>query len=191
MRKLRSLWVVAVFWWGAASALAAVQNLNPNATISIIGTDAVLLTTPAQVFHEGFTVRLVNPQGQPMPGLVVEFFVNQVFVITGSPPPPPLGTYGRFPGGRVSVTTDADGIARSGPFIGGTLQGSYRVAATLSVALEPANAILVSPPGPRAFWEVVQRFEVVPVPLDSPASLLALAVLILLVAWGHAKRRPA
>lgn len=117
---------VAIFLAGAIGiAKAEVYNPNPNGRIEILGADGVFLTSPSQVSTEGFAVRLTDPLGNPLVGIEVEFIAPALVLPPVMPPdyvPPDTRLWGRFPTGvSVSVLTDAQGIARSGPFTGGTI----------------------------------------------------------------------
>ena len=175
---------VAIFLAGAIGiAKAEVYNPNPNGRIEILGADGVFLTSPSQVSTEGFAVRLTDPLGNPLVGIEVEFIAPALVLPPVMPPdyvPPDTRLWGRFPTGvSVSVLTDAQGIARSGPFTGGTIPGTYTVDAVVFVTFHPQNlAVFVAPPGPRAVFAVNQNFSSTPIPSLSPLMLAALATLV-------------
>lgn len=168
--------LLIVFWAPVATwASAEVRNPNPNAVLSIVGNPNpwILFRTPGQVLEEGFAIKLVSPSGEPLRGLEVDFTVNhpvQTLQPPGTPPSPPAALYGQFAGphGWALAYTDDEGIARSGPFKGGNLSGSYSVSVSVLVNFYPANRILVSPPGPGAWFRVTQV-------LDAPQAIIDLS----------------
>src|SRR5258706_14367473 len=97
MRYPNIICAVALSSFAASPALADVTNPNPHAVISIVGADRVSLREPAQRLEQGFAIKLVDPQGQTMAGLKVDFVVDrpvEVLPPPGAPPLPPAATYG-------------------------------------------------------------------------------------------------
>jgi hypothetical protein len=179
----------------ATGAFARVVNGNPNCIISTVGADTIFVSSPGQVLPDGFAVRLTNPQGSPLQGLKVEFFVDAQLSLPlpppGTPPLPPAEMYGHFDESYIMATTDAQGIARSGPFTAGTVSGTYEVAAPVFIFSDPENhAVCQTVPGPLAFFEITQGFgSAAGLRATSPRFLFALVLLIALVAVAHAYRR--
>jgi hypothetical protein len=191
--KYRDLICVVVSMVAATCAFASVSNRNPYCVIATVGADSAYFSSPAEIFTDGCVVRLPNPQGKPLQGLKVEFFVNHPIGFPepppGSPPLPPLETYGHFEANYIVATTDAQGIARSGPFTAGSLNGSYEVAAFVWISFYPENfALCKTVPGPGAFFQITQVFGAASIPSSSLGSLFALALLITLMASAPMRR---
>ena len=161
MKLAYRICAIALIGLGALPATAQVPPPGRSCLRSTIGTDSITLRGPAQTHAEGFAVRLTDLQGNPLPGVEVWFFVNQV-VSVGLPPPgaPPLPapeTYGHFAGAQLISNTDAQGIARSAAFTGGTISGSYESAAYVWVSGGTTGSHPCgSAPGPVAFFQVRQ-----------------------------------
>ncbi len=173
MIYLRFTFLIVFCTLTTSGAAAEVWNPNPNVTLSVVGNpnNWILFRTPGQVLEEGFAIKLVSPSGQPLRGLEVEFLVSRPLQIGGLPQViPPDALYGRFaaPNGWVRAYTDEEGIARSGPFISGTLSGSYRVHVGVYVSFYPANQVLGEPPGPSASFQITQV-------LDAPLAIIDLS----------------
>lgn len=143
------------------SSLATVSNPNPNLTMTILGNDNFTLGQ-AGGKALGFAVRLTNPQGAPIPGLVVEFLVDKQLCTPLQPCNlPPASLYGLFANSRdfIQVVTDSNGIATTGIFVGGTSPGKYRIA-TLILCLNGGGNCdaLKGQSGPVAFFGITQSF---------------------------------
>ncbi len=193
MKYRELICAAAIAMFAATGASARVVNRNPNCTIAIVGADTAFVSSPGQVLPDGFAVRLTNPQGIPLQGLKVQFFVDAQLSFGESPPPnpplPPVEMYGHFAEGHIVATTDAQGIARSGPFTAGTISGTYEVAAPVYTGFFPENgAVCGTVSGPLAFFEISQGFGSAALPATSFTSLFALALLIAFVALAHAYR---
>ena len=112
-------------------ALALVLNNNPNLTIAIVNEENITLRLSGTT-QAGMAVRFTDSKGLPIAGLTVDFIVS----IPLCPPIqtcsfPPRSVYGLFDNGSQTVLaeTDANGVARSGAYTGGTSLGSYYVQA--------------------------------------------------------------
>lgn len=145
------------------NGLATVSNPNPNLTMLIVGNDNFTIGQSGGTLP-GFVVRVTDSLGAPIPGLVVEFFADRQLCAPLQPcnlPPPTL--YGHF-AGRESyqsqyVGTDANGIASSGDYIGGTTPGTYRIAALILCLNGGGNcAALKGQSGPIASFGMSQSF---------------------------------
>jgi hypothetical protein len=161
MKLSRFVFAVAFIGLSAMPAQARVDQRNAECLMSIVGTDSVDLSMPAQVHEPGFAVQMKDVQGLPLSGMEVWFFVNAPLQIgpgaPGTPPLPPAETYGRLGEDNFKAFTDQEGIARSGSFTGGTLSGSYDVAAYVWVSGVAANtAACGSSPGPIGYFRVNQ-----------------------------------
>ena len=143
----------------APDAFATVLNRNPNLTISIVDDENITLRTSATL-QRGMAVRVTDPMGLPIVGLSVNFFNNTQFCAPIQPCRIPAPTvYGRFSDGSsaVLVETDANGVARSGSYIGGTSVGSYEVAAWVWSANSQRNRdVLKGGATPTAYFAVTQ-----------------------------------
>jgi hypothetical protein len=187
-RPLVAFYLIAAACTMADAAKAQVATADATVRLTVVGDDTISLGHPAQRVEEGFSVRAANAAGQPVPGLVVDFFVDHLIAIEpapiGAPPLPPGESYGRFdaPNGWMSATTDANGIARSAPFIGGAIRGEYHVAAYAGSSHPENNGLTV--PGPFAFINILQPFGTF-APTELPAlsigTLAALCGILLLV----------
>src|SRR5262249_6079592 len=127
-------------------------------------------------------------------GLKVEFFVDKPISFPepppNAPPLPPEETYGHFDTPFVLATTDAQGIARSGPFTAGTVSGTYDVAAPVFISFYAENlATCRTVPALQPFLQVAQAVDPAPVPAWSPASLLVLSLAIASLASVLARGR--
>lgn len=123
----------ARWWWlclflscGAAHAQTLVPNMEAvNGSTRTLWTDSVA--------EPPFAVTVTNAQGQPIPGVRVEFFVDRCL---DSLPPlgggcPPAALYGRFntSNGSPAAVSDATGLATSALFVAGSIPGQYGVVA--------------------------------------------------------------
>ena len=140
-------------------SLATVINPNPNLTMSIVGDEDFTLK-PSGARLPGFAVRVTDPAGMPIPGLVVEFLVDTPLCAPLQPCNlPPASLYGLFANGRnfIQVGTDANGIARTGDYFGGTSSGTYRVAALILCLNGGGNCnALKGQSGPIGFFAITQ-----------------------------------
>ncbi|WP_129831815.1 Ig-like domain-containing protein [Pseudolysobacter antarcticus] len=169
-------------------ACADVRNPNPNLTISIIGSDSFNVSAPGVEIPAIFSVRVVDPQGNPIPGLTVEFFTNYSICFAGDPRCvlPPQAMYGHFSDNQSgeSVLTDQNGVASAGhTYIGGSVAGTYTVVGGIYYSASAYNAeIMKTGSDPTAFFSINQ-FAAAPI-ASIPASgtfgllLLALAILV-------------
>ncbi len=162
---------------------ARVVQGTAECLMSISGTDSIHLSMPAQFHEPGFAVQMKDLQGNPLSGLEVWFYVDQPLqglVPPGTPPLPPAETYGRITSGEFRAFTDQQGIARSGPFTGGTLSGAYDVVAFVRVSgLAPNDAACRTSPGPMGYFRVNQRFRVSVGAANAIPTLSSLASLLL------------
>lgn len=123
-----------VFCMGAqAVTTASISVVGPNTFEALPGT---VLSTP-------FAVRVVDAQGVPLSGLIVDFFANTCLPAPLQPYSCPAETqysayYGTF-GGGASVATGIDGVATAPIFTAGSLVGSYDVVAGVYRSLHPEN----------------------------------------------------
>ena len=198
MRKSLCRLVFACWLLLPASAFAEVIRQNPNALMSIEGTDTFSIRQD-EVLAQLFAVRIVDPQGQPIAGLTVDFYPDYIFCFSSMPgcyiPP-----YGQFIDGTSlnAVLTDANGVARAIRFRAGTGPGAYAMLAQVLPSESARNAqVLQAGPSPAATFHIVQLGPVavstVPALGLTSALLLAagvmLVALILLPGAGEASRR--
>ena len=175
------------------STFAEVANPNPNLIISITSGDSFEVAGPRQEISGHFAVRLIDPQGNPIPDLTVAFFTNKEGCFSTDPhcmlPPPEM--YGHFTSSLENVLTDANGVARAGTYIGGTVPGRYEVVALVLDTASARNADVLKNDGtPRAFFKINQ-FASAPVtslPASGVFTLLLLAIVIMLVSFRCTKR---
>lgn len=188
MRKKIGLLVLIVLL-APLGAHVEVVSQNPNAIISIVGPDAFSIGKPGEALREPFVVRIVDPQGQPIEGLTVDFFANASACLPLLPgcvnPPPEM--YGDFPEGvnGESILTDANGYAVSGIFHGGTVAGTYDVAAHAFLTSSARNwEVLKTFPTPDAMFSITQfgPTAAAPVPAGSAMSAWMLAAAVVLAA---------
>lgn len=176
------------------SAQAGVVQNGSECVMSLVGPDAIHLSIPSQIHEAGFSVQMKDMQGNPLSGLEVWFFVDQPvhggLIPPGTPPLPPQETYGNFPGGGLGVHTDAQGVARSGAFTGGTISGRYDVAAYVWVSGQTANgAACKSSPGPVGYFRVNQQIGGSnAIPTLSGFAPWLLGLILLGVGWFSARR---
>ena len=140
-------------------AFATVFNRNPNLTIAIVDDENFTLR-PSGTTQAGMAVRLTDSKGLPVAGLTVDFNVS----IPLCPPILscnflPRSVYGLFDNGLqyVLAVTDANGVARSGAYTGGTSLGSYQIEAWLFVLRSQKNRdALGGEISPYAYFTVTQ-----------------------------------
>ena len=143
----------------APDALAIVLNRNPNLTIAIVDDENFTLR-PSGTTQAGMAVRLTDSKGLPIAGLTIDFNVS----IPLCPPIqscnfPPHSVYGLFGNGLqyVLAETDANGVARSGAYTGGTSLGSYQISAwVFSLRSQINRAALGGETSPFAYFTVTQ-----------------------------------
>ena len=125
-----------------APRLPAQTASNPSGALSVVG-DGKVHVAPEAVVDSVFTVRLVDPNGAPIPGVIVEFGVSGG--CTDRCPPPEV--YGHFTDGLLEhpdrVATDADGRATAHAFTGGAVAGLYVVEACAVGLMTGAAALCV------------------------------------------------
>lgn len=114
---------------------------NSYLTLSIFGSDRIQIA-PGETARDVFPVRVVDTNGAPLPGVVVEYTVDGAcdgLPLQPDPCPPPQ-VYGHFPPVDVGyrVVVDADGRATADEFFAGTVAGVYSVRAC---ALNAENGI--------------------------------------------------
>jgi hypothetical protein len=147
----------------AASALAGgiVDNPNPHVKMAVIGQDSFILDTPSEQIP-GFSVRLTDAWGRPLPGLTVSIFTNYYFCFNEDPTctNPPVELFGTFAGvgSDEQLVTDADGTVKTGPYQGGTMPGVYNVHAGVYSLDEKNAAALHGLRGPGAEFDIQQTF---------------------------------
>jgi hypothetical protein len=147
---------------GLALADSGGDDSNPYVKMTFLSPDTYVLNTPSEQIP-GFSVRLTNAQGQPLPGLTVSIFTDVYFCMNEAPyctnPSPDL--FGAF----VSSTdgqyvTDADGTVTTPEYRGGTVPGNYDVyAGVFSLMSEKNAAALHNTMGPGAKFDIRQTFE--------------------------------
>ena len=158
---------VALLVLGAAACTTSFAQIrsNPNATLSIIDGPAVRLA-PGATANPLFHVRLVDAQGAPMPGLVVQFvpdgcgtFGGQLNICA------PGDLYGQFADQTAAshVVTDANGVAAAPAFVGGGAAAVYLVAGCVFVNDYPQNAVIGS--------SLCLDLEVDQIALDAPIPI--------------------
>ena len=129
-------------------AARAAQTSNDSGTITTLGTDTFVLGAPSSPLPETFSVRVVDPGGNPVQGLTVEFFPDIEVCIEMDPhcSAPERVVYGHFAdyAAELFAVTDADGVARTNvKFVGGYEPGSYAIAAFISLSTSAANAAFI------------------------------------------------
>ena len=138
---------------------ATVSNPNPNLAVSILGAENFTLQASG-IRLPGFAVRVTDPQGLPIAGLVVEFLVDKPLCAPLQPCNlPPASLYGLFANGRdfIQVGTDANGIARTGEYVAGTSSGTYRIAALILCLNSLRNCEVLKGQGsPAAYFGITQ-----------------------------------
>lgn len=159
MYRLRILLFCLLAICTAPEALALVLNRNPNLTIAIVDDEYITLRLSGTT-REGFAVRVTDAMGLPLPGLTVDFFNNTQFCPSSQICSiPPASMYGLFGNGSsaASAETDANGVARSGNYTGGTSLGSYQIAALVSSSRSQKNRdALKGGDFPTAYFTVTQ-----------------------------------
>lgn len=140
-------------------ARATVFNRNPNLTIAIVDDENFTLR-PSGTTQAGMAVRLTDSKGLPMAGLTIDFNVS----IPLCPPIQscsflPRSAYGLFDNGLqyFLAETDANGVARSGVYTGGTTLGTYQIEAwVFSLRSQKNRAALGGETSPFAYFAVTQ-----------------------------------
>lgn len=195
---MRQLLCLAVLGCALMSgrAIAEVASQNPNAIISIIGPDAFNVSSPGQLLGQRFAVRMVDPQGQPIEGLTVDFFSNYMaclpLVVCNLPPEE---MYGHFAGNLSweQVLTDANGVAIADSYFGGTAAGHYEVVAAVYFSSSARNAAILKVfPLPDARFTITQFAApaVATVPALGPAGIWMLIVALALAASRAVRLSP-
>jgi hypothetical protein len=134
--KVCRLAVLFISLLAAAQASLAAEAFTSSGTLSTIGSDSFTLTAPVTPVPEIFSVRVVDAQGVPVPGLTVSFFTDNEFCVPLQPDcsVPEDVVYGYFSDGtnEVKVLTDANGIATTTQsYTGGYEPGTYNVAVAI------------------------------------------------------------
>jgi hypothetical protein len=146
-RRVLLVFVCALFACvGHPTFAQSASASNPQATLSIVG-DAVVRLAPDATTDDLFGVRIVDAQGAPIHGIIVQFFPDGCLPFPLQPDTcPPPEVYGHFTDQSVadSVITDSDGKAAAPEYVGGSVAGLYYVAACVWVAFVPQNAIIGS-----------------------------------------------
>ena len=144
-------------------AIATVFNGNPHLTITIVDDDNFTLR-PSATTQAGMAVRVTDSKGLPIAGLTIDFNI----VVYLCPPIlpcniPPRGD-GKFGNGSefVLAETDANGVARSGPYTAGTRLGSYQISAwVFSLRSQKNRVALGGETSPFAYFTVTQSLTLV------------------------------
>ena len=130
----------------ACATSFAQTRSNPNATLSIVDGPAVRLA-PGATADPLFHVRIVDAQGAPIPGLVVQFVPDGCGTFGGQLNTcAPDDLYGHFADQTAAnhVITDANGVAAAPAFVGAAAAAVYLVAGCVFVNDYPENAIIGS-----------------------------------------------
>lgn len=153
MNRVAVLIALILFAFAAADSRAHLRDDNPRASIAFVGEHS-FTGPPGSVLPRRFVVRVVNSEGEPLPGLRVQFFSDITFTCCGTPPGPPASFYGEFEGSAdpLNIRTDANGTATSPPFRVG--QGGHDVAAGIYGFAAPENAAAVGWPSIAATFHV-------------------------------------
>lgn len=144
----------------ATIAFSQASDSSANVTLSNVSPSTINLTAPGAPAPP-LTVRVTDPQGNPIPGITVTFGVN----VTGCFDDiqcfgPPFGTYGFFSQGLVNVLTDSVGTATATGYFGGNLPGTYDVFAQIESLVSDTNAQLLGQAGGVSiFFHIVQAFS--------------------------------
>lgn len=136
-------------------------------TLTVVRTSDVVLLSVAgnpttvrvgQTLSDGFVVRAVDPDRQPVPGLSVEFDAM-------------VG--GTFPGGAktATVTTDASGIARSPALTAGTLAGAGGISAHSYQVNTVWLPLTVAAGDAKEFIPLTGNLQTVPINTTFPVPL--------------------
>ena len=174
-------------------AVAHAQSLVPNME-AVNGSTRIMLA--GGVAEPPFAVRVTNAQGQPIPGVRVEFSVNHCLDFL--PPPgggcPPAALYGRFnaSNGSPGEVSDANGLATATAFVAGSIPGQYEVYAR--VPEQQVGTLQIPSNANFLFFQVYQQTgggagaPAGPViPTTSAWGLGAMMVLLLGVAMARLK----
>jgi hypothetical protein len=138
--------LVALAFCASGNAFA-VSVGNPNATMTVVEGDAVRIAPDATV-DPLFHVRIVDANGAPLRGIIVQIFPDSCLSFPGLPntcAPPDL--YGHFEDqdAALNLVTDANGVATAPAFVGGPGPAVYLVAACVWVNGVPQNAAIGTP----------------------------------------------
>lgn len=148
----------------AGESHATVSNPNPNVLMQLFGEQNFNIRSQGGV-SPGMSVRVTDSKFVPIAGLVIEFLVDSTLCAPLQPCTlPPASLYGLFANGKnfIQVITDANGVARSGAYTGGTSPGRYRIAALLLCLNSPNNCNVLQGQGtPSASFTVTQSFALV------------------------------
>jgi len=168
MYRFASLATIVALFVFAFEVKAQVVEHNDLASVSPLSPRTVRLA-PGQALAEPFSVRYVNAQGNPLPGLAVWFAPNGCAepATLGPPQCPPPEIYGTFtPPMHSVVHTDANGVATSNAFVAGDIPGSYDVFAVAWYPLNEENAP-IGDGGLGVFFEVQQTEATTTVPISA------------------------
>jgi hypothetical protein len=180
--------------FGCSAASADTFNPNPNAVISILGSDRYVVRAPGATASPGLAIRVVDARGNPIQGLTVSFEteVGQCFPLDPRCVPPPQEIYGHFLAADPQVVlTDLNGIARSSPYIGGSVPGQYSVGAFISSSASAANAAVLQSGGDPLATFFVSQFGASIVPLPTTNDLAGVVLLLMIVGAALFNRRKA
>ena len=166
LMKLTIRLFIAAFSLLTVSTIAFSQtsDSSANVTISTVSSSTINLTSPGAP-ASALTVRVTDPNGNPIPGITVTFGVNQTGCFDDIQCfGPPFGTYGFFSQGLVNVLTDSAGTASATGYFGGNLPGTYDVFAQIEFLASDANAQLIGKAGDvSVFFHIVQAFSTISV----------------------------
>lgn len=184
---------------GAAHAQTLVPTME-----AVGGSTRTLLA--GGVAEPPFAVRVTNAQGQPIPGVSVEFYVDRC-LDSGLPPIgggcPPAALYGRFDtsNGGPAVVSDATGLATSTTFVAGSIPGQYKVFARMPA--QQVGTLQIPSNANFLFFQVHQQAgggapagtTIQTIPTTGAWGLVAMMGLLLFVAMvrlkGNGMRRDA
>ena len=143
----------------APAALATVFNRNPNLTIAIVDDENFTLR-PSGTTRVGMAVRVTDSKGLPIAGLTIDFNVSIPLCLPmQSCNFSPRSAYGLFDNGLqyFLAETDANGVARSGAYTGGTTLGTYQIVAwVFSLRSQKNRTALGGETSPFAYFTVTQ-----------------------------------
>ena len=168
----------------ACGAEGRLTNPNPNATIAFAGPSTVSIPGPGQGIANPFAVRIVDPNGDPIQGLTVEFSTDVSVCIEGDPhcQLPPSEVYGHFADAEEVVLTDADGVASVSGYVGGTVPGNYFVGAFVSEFGSLRNEQVLKGGGDiYADFTIYQFADTVNVPVTAPWVRWVLAFMLVCI----------
>lgn len=168
----------------------------------VLLTPATQTAAPGQLLAVPFSIRVERANGEPLPGVQINYAVNQFGCLSSSLPPCPPGDgeYGGFdtsapPPLHVTVTTGADGTVTAPPFRAGmpvpgrlpfeftvlpfafaqTTPNGFEI--TLSESLRPIGGL-----GAANTTVVIAAPQTEEIPAIGPAGLLMLA--LVLAGWA-------